>query len=450
MKTPIHSLSTTDSQMHNNIMAADQGNCSTNACNRTIFTSDHGSYDYIDTTDQMGDSLRNAFHKVKVNILQQLQPEWSRFVTIVKQQHKLDEVSYRKLFDILKQYQKEVNELRAKRIAKNANSLALVAIVQPHQDPYYQTSKSHKSYAPTSKAPGLTSNQISCNYQTQRQREKPNQSHHHLSLASDIRQKLYKAYNNNLRTSSNTRNKNVDTTPRYKNDNQTESSFGKQEPAVSFGSLSKECKKPKQIKDSTYHKEKMLLCKQAEKGVQLQAEQSDWLADTDEEIDEQELEAHYSYMAKIQEVPNEDSGVDVEPLEQLEVDGKTKKIQGIKESKCNLAQELTECKSILAKLVELYGNLIVFGIVALIDELESDKAEFSNKYDILFKNAVSKDEREQYFEIQDLKAQLQDKNIAISELKKLIDKCKGKSVDTKFDKPSVVRQPNAQRIPKPS
>ncbi|GKE13621.1 hypothetical protein Tco_1417172, partial [Tanacetum coccineum] len=46
--------------------------------------------------------------------------------------------------------------------------------------------------------------------------------------------------------------------------------------------------------------------------------------------------------------------------------------------------------------------------------------------------------------------QLQDKNIAISELKKLIEKCKGKSVETKFDKPSIVRQPNAQRIPKPS
>ncbi|GJT48680.1 hypothetical protein Tco_0974837 [Tanacetum coccineum] len=42
----------------------------------------------------------------------------------------------------------------------------------------------------------------------------------------------------------------------------------------------------------------------------------------------------------------------------------------------------------------------------------------------------------------------QDKNIAISVLKKLIDKCKGKSMDTKFDKPSVVRQPHAQRIPK--
>ncbi|GKE53436.1 hypothetical protein Tco_1488592, partial [Tanacetum coccineum] len=63
---------------------------------------------------------------------------------------------------------------------------------------------------------------------------------------------------------------------------------------------------------------------------------------------------------------------------------------------------------------------------------------------------VFRKEREQYFEIQDLKAQLQDKNIAISELKKLIEKCKGKYVDTKFDKPSVVRQPNAQKIPKPS
>ncbi|GKG02336.1 hypothetical protein Tco_0309972, partial [Tanacetum coccineum] len=63
---------------------------------------------------------------------------------------------------------------------------------------------------------------------------------------------------------------------------------------------------------------------------------------------------------------------------------------------------------------------------------------------------VFQKEREQYHEIQDLKAQMQDKNITISELKKLIEKCKGKSMKTQFDKPSVVRQPNAQRIPKPS
>ncbi|GJV74705.1 hypothetical protein Tco_1506289 [Tanacetum coccineum] len=44
---------------------------------------------------------------------------------------------------------------------------------------------------------------------------------------------------------------------------------------------------------------------------------------------------------------------------------------------------------------------------------------------------------------QNSKAQLQDKDISISELKKLIEKMKGKSVETKFEKPSVIRQPNA-------
>nr|GFC06222.1 hypothetical protein [Tanacetum cinerariifolium] len=59
-------------------------------------------------------------------------------------------------------------------------------------------------------------------------------------------------------------------------------------------------------------------------------------------------------------------------------------------------------------------------------------------------------EHEQYFEIQDLKAQLQDNVIVISELKKLIEKLKGKSVDTKFEKSSVIRQPNAFKSQKPS
>nr|GFC62630.1 hypothetical protein [Tanacetum cinerariifolium] len=86
-----------------------------------------------------------------------------------------------------------------------------------------------------------------------------------------------------------------------------------------FGHFAKEYRKPKRVKDSTYHKEKMLLCKQAEHGVPLQAEQYDWLAYTNEEVDEQELEAHYSYMAKIHEVPTADSGTDLEPVEQDDI-----------------------------------------------------------------------------------------------------------------------------------
>nr|GEU95540.1 retrovirus-related Pol polyprotein from transposon TNT 1-94 [Tanacetum cinerariifolium] len=41
---------------------------------------------------------------------------------------------------------------------------------------------------------------------------------------------------------------------------------------------------------------------------------------TDEEIDEQELEAHYNYMAKIQEVPTADIGTNSEPLEKVQND----------------------------------------------------------------------------------------------------------------------------------
>nr|GEY29654.1 hypothetical protein [Tanacetum cinerariifolium] len=115
------------------------------------------------------------------------------------------------------------------------------------------------------------------------------------------------------------RNKNVDTTPRYKNDNQsaqfrnqrTLNVAGARENVGSlivqqsgiqcfnckeFRHFAKECRKQKRVKDSAYHKEKMLLCKQAEQGVPLQA----------------------GYMAKIQEVPRADIGTDSRPLEQVQ------------------------------------------------------------------------------------------------------------------------------------
>nr|GFC60898.1 hypothetical protein [Tanacetum cinerariifolium] len=51
--------------------------------------------------------------------------------------------------------------------------------------------------------------------------------------------------------------------------------------------------KPKRAKVAAYHQEKMLLCKQEEAGIQLNADQADWKDDTDDESDDQELEAHY-------------------------------------------------------------------------------------------------------------------------------------------------------------
>nr|GEY94749.1 retrovirus-related Pol polyprotein from transposon TNT 1-94 [Tanacetum cinerariifolium] len=206
------------------------------------------------------------------------------------------------------------------------------------------------------------------------------------------------------RTSSNSKNKNVDTTPRYKNDDHS-GQFGTQRTmnvagtkekvgsqvvqktgiqcfnCKEYGHFAKECRKPKRVKDSAYHKEKMLLCKQAEQDVPLQAEQYDWLVDTDKEVDEQEPEAHYSYMAKIQEVPNADSGTDSEPVEQndqndvesddervalanlianlkLDVDENKKIQKQLKKANTTLAQELSECKAILAKTSKSLGESI--------------------------------------------------------------------------------------------
>ncbi|GJV26135.1 hypothetical protein Tco_1378830 [Tanacetum coccineum] len=147
-----------------------------------------------------------------------------------------------------------------------------------------------------------------------------------------------------------------------------------------------------------------------------------------------------------------------------------------------------------------------------IDDLESDKAEFSNMYDLLLQECMSNDvlcsylhslsglnahtelqclylhkvkececlaqklskkpetiyqmaqekvskvtttnvfqkEHEQYHEIQDLKAQLQDQNIAISELKKLIEKMKVTPHSLPQDRKSSFAKPYDVNAPNPS
>ncbi|GJR17885.1 hypothetical protein Tco_0966412 [Tanacetum coccineum] len=101
------------------------------------------------------------------------------------------------------------------------------------------------------------------------------------------------------------------------------------------------------------------------------AEKSDWLVDTDEEIDEQELEAHYSYMAKIQEVYSDDQN-DVECDDEcvalanlianlkLDVDENKKIQKQLKKANATLTQELTECIIYsCGKLVELLGGISI-------------------------------------------------------------------------------------------
>nr|GEZ03029.1 hypothetical protein [Tanacetum cinerariifolium] len=187
-------------------------------------------------------------HQVNVQFLLQLQPEWQRFVTLVKQSQELKTVSYHKLYDILKQHQHEVNEIRAEKIARVANPLTLVAQQQPVYHP-----QNHPTHY-------IQNSQPDHNKLLHRTEEKQLSILYNPSMIKNL---LWLLKMMKLR----------------------------------------ECQKPKRAKDAAYHREKMLLCKQEEAGIQLNAEQTDWRDDTnDDELEDQELEAHYMYMAQLQEV----------------------------------------------------------------------------------------------------------------------------------------------------
>ncbi|GKA18272.1 hypothetical protein Tco_0698109 [Tanacetum coccineum] len=242
------------------------------------------------------------------------------------------------------QYQNEVNDIRAEIIAKSANPLALLAAAQPYSDNYYQAPKPQRTNTTSSStrpsastrhkakeiAKSVTpqSESVSDEVSDPEQAQRDKDMQKNLALLAKYFKKLYKPTNNNLRTSSNSRNKTEDTTPR----------------------------KPKRVKDYSYHKEKMMMCKQAEQGVPLQAEQADWLADTDEEIDEQELEAHYSFMAKIQEVLPEESSSTEQPLEQDD-SNVTPDSSNICNNDNQVDQNATECDDERAALANLIANL---------------------------------------------------------------------------------------------
>ncbi|GKD53759.1 hypothetical protein Tco_1287146 [Tanacetum coccineum] len=116
---------------------------------------------------------------------------------------------------------------------------------------------------------------------------------------------------------------------------------------------------------------------------------------------------------------------------------------------CNYMEALEKCKCLekeLSKRNTMSKSFEALQKHAIDLELALQQSQEQIKKDKAFKENQSKvflKEREQCFEIQDLKAQLQDKGIAINELKKLIEKMKVKSVETKFEKSLVIRQPNA-------
>nr|GEY69657.1 hypothetical protein [Tanacetum cinerariifolium] len=421
-------------------------------------------------------------HQVNVQFLLQLQPEWQRFVTLVKQSQELKTASYHKLYDILKQHQNEVNEIRAERLARTANPLALVAQQQPvyhpqnHPTHYTQNSSTRSQQVVTinkgkaiANSPPPIYDQEPSMVAEDDEMLKDKEIDKLMDLISLSFKKIYKPTNNNLRTSSNTSRANH----------------------------------PRINKGTRYDNQRIGNVAGARENVGTPVRD-----DTDDEPEDQELEAHYMYMAQIQEVTPDvadNSGpiFDSEPLQkemvadlryfnflELEVDSlksqlKTQKTQFLNEIdrllmeyyyadhmnailgmyieldevtnlQCDYLETLEKCECLEKELSK--SKMMSKGFEALQKhainlELDLQQCQEKIKNEKSFKENQSKEfrkEHEQYFEIQDLKAQLQVKGIAINELKKLIEKMKGKSMETKFEKSSVIRNPNAFKSQRPS
>nr|GEX74445.1 putative ribonuclease H-like domain-containing protein [Tanacetum cinerariifolium] len=79
----------------------------------------------------MNDLKRNKHFPEKIasnlKFLNNLQPEWSRHVTIVHQTKDLHTADYTQLYDFLKYNQNEVDDLKAEQLAKTQDPLALMA-----------------------------------------------------------------------------------------------------------------------------------------------------------------------------------------------------------------------------------------------------------------------------------------------------------------------------------
>ncbi|GJW73217.1 hypothetical protein Tco_0132587 [Tanacetum coccineum] len=107
----------------------------------------------------MNDFKRNKHFAEKIasnlKFLNNLQPEWKCHITIVRQTKDLHEVDYTQVYDFLKMNQEEVNELRAERLAKTHDPLALMTHSQnpynlnhPSQITYMQHLPPNNNYIP--------------------------------------------------------------------------------------------------------------------------------------------------------------------------------------------------------------------------------------------------------------------------------------------------------------
>nr|GEY41683.1 hypothetical protein [Tanacetum cinerariifolium] len=105
-------------------------------------------YERLTTVVNVMDRNENFPLPITINnkLLNSLQPEWSKYVTMTRQNANIKETTYDHLFDTLSQYEPHVIPSRAKKAARNHDPLALV----DHSNVYPSHSYESPSYSHSS------------------------------------------------------------------------------------------------------------------------------------------------------------------------------------------------------------------------------------------------------------------------------------------------------------
>ncbi|GJW80629.1 hypothetical protein Tco_0144604 [Tanacetum coccineum] len=308
--------------------------------------------------------LRNSLNDMEINIkmtmsrmqlnskfVNNMLPEWSRFITEVKLNRGLKESICDQLYADLKQHEVHANENRImmeRSGQPNNDPLALVsdASVQQYYNTIIQISQPTKEPSPAD------------NFQLDSGSSSTENLIESLSNTLALLTQSYRSHlpqtNNQLRASSNARNKAMvqdgkvvvqDVRGRYNATNQgrpfqrnnargngVAGNVGAQNRGgmINPGHIARECPRPKRLQDSDYFKDKMLLMQAQESGAVLDEEQSLFLAgeqvtNVDDDVDdspENDLALNVDHIFEADECDAFDSDVDEGPLHRPMFNGK--------------------------------------------------------------------------------------------------------------------------------